>query len=142
MNDTRHIQAYKQSEVGTASKMRLVIMMYDGVIRFLNECKIKIKEGDIAGRGLYISKAQKIINELQESVNRQKGGEVAENLERLYSFIMSNLTNANIQGDTSLIDQSIRVLKNLRDAWQKVMSSDENYKGKTAPKMQKFAMHL
>ena len=142
MNDTRHIQAYKQSEVGTASKMRLVIMMYDGVIRFLNECKEKIKEGDIAGRGLYISKAQKVINELQESVNRQKGGEVAENLERLYGFITSNLTNANINGDTSLIDQSIKVLKKLRDAWQQVMSTDENLQGKTAPKMQKFAMHL
>lgn len=142
MINRNHIAAYKNSEVGSAGKMRLVILMYDGIIRFLGECMNKMEKGDVAGRGLYISKAQKILNELQGSLNKQVGGEVAENLERLYSFIMNNLTNANINGDTALIEQSIKVLRNLRDAWQQLMSGEQKEEAQSTPDNQRLAIQL
>lgn len=115
--------AYKTAEVGTASKLKLVVMMYDGAIRFLIECKKRIDAGDIAGRGLYISKAQRIIGELQESLNVQQGGQIAVQLEQLYGFVIHNLTKANIKGDKIAIDQALHILENLRDAWREVMQN-------------------
>jgi flagellar protein FliS len=125
----REVHAYKNNEVSTASKLRLIIMMYDGVIHYLEACKKKAKEGDIAGRGLYISKAQRVIGELQESLNRQQGGDVARNLEKLYSYINASLTKANIDGDVTVIDQCIQILGNLRTAWAEVMANSPRGKG-------------
>jgi len=138
----RHVNAYKNAEVSTASKLRLVIMMYDGLIGFLNECKVKIKKDDIAGRGLYISKAQRIVGELQESLNTQRGGEVAVNLEKLYDFIMASLTQANISGDINLIDQSIRILSNLRQAWSEVMMEAPKGRGENSGDDQRVTVQL
>jgi len=118
----KQVQSYKSNEISTAGKLKLVIMMYDGVIRYLKECKNKIKNGDIAGRGLYISKAQRIIDELQESLNTHDGGDVAKNLGNLYKYIATNLTQANINGKTTpIIDESINILESLRESWHEVM---------------------
>ncbi len=133
----RRLQAYKDNEVTTGSGLKLVMLMYDGAIRFLKECDKKIESGDIAGRGMYISKVQKIISELQESLNNQKGGEVAKNLERVYSLILSKLTQANINGDRELIVQSILILENLRQAWSRIKAENPNNgtMGKTSAKV-------
>lgn len=141
----RQVMAYRTAEVNTASRLKLVIMMYDGAIRFLNECKKRIDAGDIAGRGLYISKAQRIIGELQETLDMQQGGEIAVQLERLYTFVIQNLTKANIKGDKAAIDHSLQVLENLRTAWQEVML---NAQAKAAAEQQqasampRVAIHL
>lgn len=117
----KQVQSYKSNEISTAGKLKLVIMMYDGVIRYLKESKNKIKKGDVAGRGLYISKAQRIIDELQASLNRSNGGDVAKNLGSLYKYIAANLTKANINGNAvPIIDESINILENLRQSWHEV----------------------
>jgi len=132
----KHVQSYKSNEVSTAGKLKLVIMMYDGVIRYLKECKNKIEKGDIAGKGLYISKAQRIINELHESLNSNNGGEVAKNLGSLYKYIDANLTQANINGNAaSIIDESINILENLRQSWHEVaLNSPKGAEQSPAPK--------
>ena len=116
----RHLQTYKNNEVNTASKVKLVIMMYDGAIRFLNECIKKVEENDIAGRGIYLMKVQKIIGELHESINKTRGGEVASSLENAYNLITTKLTHANIDGDIEQIEQTITILEGLREAWNKI----------------------
>ena len=116
MND-RGLNAYRSNEVTTAGKLKLVAMMYEGAIRFMKECMTKIEEGDIAGRGVFISKTQSIVGELQESLNKRTGGEVAENLERVYGLVMSKLTQANITGDKEVLEQAIHIMEDLRSAW-------------------------
>jgi len=108
----REVRAYRHNEISTASRLRLIVMMYDGVIRFLEEYKKRLEDGDIAGRGIYLTKAQRIIGELQESLNKKHGGEVSQNLENLYNFINSSLTQANIDGNAVNIDHSITILQN------------------------------
>lgn len=125
----RQVHAYKNNEVSTASRLRLVIIMYDGVIHYLEECKKKHREGDIAGRGLYISKAQRVVAGLQESLNTREGGEVAQNLESLYNFILATLIKTNIESDIAGIDNAIEVLTNLRYAWVDVMAAAPKGKG-------------
>lgn len=139
----RQLMAYKTAEVGTASKVKLVIMMYDGAIRFLNECKKRMDAGDIAGRGLYISKAQRIVTELQDSLNIQQGGQIAVQLEELYTFLIHNLSKANIKGEKIYIDQSIMVLENLRDAWKQVMADTQSKQGENTTRApQKVVIQL
>lgn len=137
----RQVHVYKDNEVSTASKLRLVIIMYDGVIHYLEECKKKHKEGDIAGRGLYISKAQRVVAGLQESLNTREGGEVAQNLESLYSFILDTLIKTNIKSDISGIDRAIEVLTNLRYAWVDVMAAAPKGNGDDGNGSKRLTIH-
>jgi len=137
----REVHAYKHNEISTASRLRLIVMMYDGVIRYLEEYKKKLKEGDIAGRGMYLTKAQRVIGELQESLNKKQGGEVSQNLENLYNFINASLTQANIDGNASNIDHSITILQNLRDAWSQVMASEPKGNGDNINGSKRITLH-
>ncbi|GMT42000.1 MAG: hypothetical protein IEMM0002_0411 [bacterium] len=120
----KNVQEYKKNEINTAGRLKLVVMMYDGLISQLYECKNKTQQGDVAGRGMSISKAQRILNELQESLNRVEGGEVAKNLENLYKYITATLTRVNIEGDAaSSVDHSINILETLRNAWREVIAN-------------------
>ena len=116
-------------------------MMYDGVIRFLEEYKKRLKAGDIAGRGIYLIKAQRVIGELQESLNKKEGGEVSQNLENLYNFINASLTQANIDGSADNIDHSIAILENLRDAWSQVMAATPKGNGENLNGPQRVTLH-
>lgn len=137
----KQVRAYSHNEISTASKLRLIVMMYDGVIRYLEEYKKRLEADDIAGRGLYISKAQRVIGELQESLNKKEGGEVSQNLENLYSFINSSLTRANINGTAENIDHSITILQNLRDAWSQVMAAAPKGNGENLNGPRRVTLH-
>ncbi len=137
----REVRAYRHNEINTASRLRLIVMMYDGVIRYLEEYKKRLEIGDIAGRGVYAIKAQRVIGELQESLNKKQGGEVSQNLENLYNFINSSLTQANIDGNADNIDHSIKILENLRDAWSKVMADTPKGNGDNLNGSQRVTLH-
>jgi len=137
----REVRAYRHNEISTASRLRLIVMMYDGVIRFLEEYKKRLEDGDIAGRGIYLTKAQRIIGELQESLNKRQGGEVSQNLENLYNFINSSLTQANIDGNAVNIDHSIAILQNLRDAWSQVMAATPKGNGDNLNGPKRVTLH-
>ena len=137
----RQVHAYKDNEISTASRLRLIVMMYDGVIRYMEEYKKKLEEGDIAGRGIYLAKAQNVISELQQSLNKKQGGEVSQNLENLYNFINASLTQANIDGNASNVDHSITILQNLRDAWSQVMSVTPKGNGNNLNGSKRVTLH-
>jgi flagellar protein FliS len=122
---TNYTLAYKINDVGTANRVKLVVMLYEGAIRFLKEAKKRIETNDIAGRSMYLSKALRIIGELHGSLNLKDGGEIAEQLDKLYSFISSQITLANVSGKAVHIDDSLNVLETLRDGWSQVMKNPE-----------------
>jgi flagellar protein FliS len=97
-------------------------MMYDGAIRFIKEAIIKADTKDVAGRGLYISKAQKIINELENSLDKNRGGQVAVNLEKAYQEMSRMLIEANISGEASGLRVTLKMVNTLKDAWEKVIN--------------------
>ena len=74
--------------------------------------------GDIAGKGLYIGKASSVVGELLSSLNMEAGGEIAENLSRLYDFVMDRLISANMKNDQKALDEAEKVLDLLRSAWK------------------------
>ena len=119
---TQHsINQYRKTEVTTADQGKLIIMMYDGAIKFIEIAKNKLKENDLAGKGIYISKAQGIISELMASLNMEGGGEIALSLEKLYAFMNRQLRIANVNKDLKPLDIVSKILKELRDAWGRIV---------------------
>ncbi|MBI3815295.1 MAG: flagellar export chaperone FliS [Nitrospinae bacterium] len=114
---------YQDTQVLTAKRAKLVLMMYDGAIRFAREAVKRIHSKDIAGRGTYIRKTQDIILELMNSLDRENGGEIAANLSKLYLFMNRNLIMANIQGEDKFIEDIVKILTELRDAWDTVINN-------------------
>ena len=121
-------QTYQQVGVTTASKEKILIMLYDGAIKFCETAKRKIKENDMAAKGEALVSAQAIIHELIHSLNYKIAPELCQNLENLYMFMSDQLSDANVKIDIKPIDNTISLLKTLRDAWSKAV----NNKGKTA----------
>ncbi|HEB72536.1 MAG TPA: flagellar export chaperone FliS [Nitrospirae bacterium] len=115
-------KAYQVNQVSTVNGSKLILMMYDGAIRFINEAILKVGAQDVAGRGLYISKAQKIINELENSLDKKRGGQVAVNLEKAYQEMSRRLTKANISGEVSDLRVTLKMVNNLKGAWEKVIN--------------------
>ena len=85
--ETNPYKRYQQAQVETANPLDLIIMMYDGTLKFLNQAKMAIEEKKIEPAHNAIQRAHRIIDELNFSLNMEAGGEVAENLRRFYQYI-------------------------------------------------------
>jgi flagellar protein FliS len=114
------VEIYKEHAVNTQSKGRLIVMLYEGAIKFMNLAVKQIETGDYAEKGKYISKAQDIINELNAVLDVDAGGEVASNLRRLYCFMIRRLTEANINKDPNLIREVIDLMEELNHGWKAI----------------------
>ncbi|WP_084448316.1 flagellar export chaperone FliS [Desulfovibrio inopinatus] len=112
--------AYLQTQVSSTSQGDLLILLYEAAIKFLKQAKEKIAERDYAAKGIRISKALDVINELQGSLNTQKGGDLAENLSRLYFYCSTKLLQANLKLDVNIIDEVITILSELHDAFVQI----------------------
>lgn len=117
-------ETYRNTEVVTSSRVKIIIMLYEGAINFLEAGKEKLLANDIPGKSYYLNKATAIISELACSLDRKAGKEIAENLERLYNYMISQISEANIKNDTKPIDTVISLLKELKTGWDEV-----SYKG-------------
>ena len=110
-------QAYTESSVLTAPPERLIVMLYDGAIRFLNQAAAAMRAGD-ASRSLdRIRRAEAIIDELNLSLDMSQG-EVAERLRSIYVFCRRQLLDANMHGSAEHVDSVVKLLSELREGWQ------------------------
>jgi len=125
MHGNGYANTYNSNQVSTASKTKLILLMYDGAIRFIKEAISKTRSKDIAGYGLKISKAQRIVVELENSLDKRQGGQVAMNLQKTYSQVSNLLTAANISGDEAPLSAATDILTSLREAWEQVINSPE-----------------
>ena len=114
------VDIYKETSVGTQSKGRLIVMLYDGAAKFLNLAIKELEAGNYAEKGKYIAKAQDIINELNAILDMDSGGEIASNLRQLYCFMIRRLSEANIKKDPRLIQDVIDLMEELNQGWKAV----------------------
>jgi len=114
------IAAYKENAVATGSNGRLVVLLYDGAIKFLRQAIKALDAGDAAEKGVYIGKATEIIIELDSVLDMEGGGEIAQNLRNLYNFMVMHLTRANRQKDAQMVREVIALLEDLSQAWKAV----------------------
>ena len=110
--------AYKQTAVTTASKEQVLIMLYEGAIKHLKKASEACHKKDIAAKGVAVGKAHDIINELSNSLDFNIGGDIAKNLERLYGFMIQEITQGNMNNDPQKFDQARKLLENLLEGWK------------------------
>lgn len=110
-------QAYLQTQVQSRTPMELVVMLYDGAIKFLGQARDTMAAGDMVGKRQALSRGLAIVQELQNMLNMEAGGEVAERLDGLYTYIQGRCYDANAQRDAAGLDEAVRLLTPLRDAW-------------------------
>lgn len=116
---------YLETAVETASPARLIVMLYDGAIRFVNLAIDAIENRQYEQQNYYFQRAQKILAELISSLDFTKGGGIAENLFRLYTYMYNQLVEANLQDSTERAQHVVSLLTELREAWETVASQGE-----------------
>ena len=126
MVPSRYHDQYRKNQISTSSQGRLILMMYEGAIKFTSLTVESMAQGDVANQGKYIQKAHDIVNELSLALDFKKGGDVAPRLESLYQFALSQLTLANIKSDKNPLQAVLNILTPLLEAWTQLYDASTN----------------
>lgn len=118
-----YLKQYKQTQMDTAPKEEILLMLYDGAVRFLNLAKEGFAEKNIEKQHNNIVKVQNIITEFETSLDREAGGEFAQNLLNLYEFMSNQLFIANVKKDEQALDIVIKHMTALRDTWREAIKN-------------------
>ena len=119
---SRAAQAYRRVETESRSPLEIVVMLYDGALRFLVEAREAHLRGDLRGRASAVSRTLAILSELQNTLDLEQGGQVAEQLDNLYIYLTSRLLDVTLKQDVGAIDEVHKLLTPIRDAWDQIAS--------------------
>ncbi|MEI1279303.1 flagellar export chaperone FliS [Leptospira venezuelensis] len=122
---TASVEQYKSNEISTVSQGRLIVMLYEGAIRFLNVAieNNTPRKYDVVNNN--ILKAQEIVTELMLALNMENGGEVANNLLGIYVYIKKRLLEANMKKDSEILSEIIKYLEDLKLAWEEIEKKEK-----------------
>jgi flagellar protein FliS len=120
------IAAYKQNSVETTSPGQIVVLLYEGAVKFLHQAIEATEAGDIQRKGDLINRACDIIMELNTSLDMEAGGEISQNLRGLYHFMIRHLTKAHLKNDTQMMREIIDLLSNLLEGWRGVVEGQQS----------------
>jgi flagellar secretion chaperone FliS len=120
----RAAQAYLQTHVQSRSPLELVVMLYDGMIRFIGDGCGAIDAGNLPGKREAVSRALAVLSELQSTLNMEEGGEVAQSLDALYTYVNGCLLEASMKNDRAPLDEAGRLIRTLRDAWAEIAARE------------------
>jgi flagellar protein FliS len=112
------IATYQDNTVTTQSKGRLIVMLYDGAIKFMRLAIKELEANNFEVKGNYINRAQDIINELNAVLDMDAGGEIVANLRKLYCFVSNRLSQANVKRDPQMIRDCIKIMEELNQGWK------------------------
>jgi flagellar protein FliS len=117
MNPYASPQAYRTNSVMTASPGQLVVMLYDGMARFLKQAEVAGEEGAWGHASDRLTKADAILDELLVTLDLDQGGELAERLQAIYVFCKRLLIESRVERTADPIRHAARLLAELREAW-------------------------
>jgi flagellar protein FliS len=115
------IGAYQQTAIGTQSKGRLIVMLYDGAVKFMKLAVKEMEAGNHAAKGQHIGRALDIITELNAVLDMEAGGDIAENLRRIYLFMDRQLRQANVKRDPQMVREVITLMEELNQSWKAII---------------------
>jgi flagellar secretion chaperone FliS len=117
------VQEYQKGAVNGASPVQLVIMLYDGALRFMEAGKHAMAAKDLEKQNASLQRAQKIVMELMSCLDMEQGGEIAKNLLALYTYALEQLVNANVKDEPAGIERAMQVFSELRESWVQIEKS-------------------
>ena len=124
-NSRNGVNAYAkvgvETGVAAASPHQLIVMLFDGAAVAIRSAIMHMKSGDVAAKGIALSKAINIIeNGLRASLDKKAGGGIAVNLDALYEYMGDRLLQANLKNDIGLLEEVQNLLSELRGAWNAI----------------------
>lgn len=132
MNAVTHRAMNQYKQIGTqinadsADPHQLIVMLFDGALERIAIAKGAIFRQDIAEKGQKIGRAIAIIDGLRASLDKDNGGEIAENLDDLYDYMQRRLLDANINSDVEILDEVTGLIKDIREAWVAIPLQDRH----------------
>lgn len=108
--------AYQQGQVGSASPLRVVVLLYEGAVRFARQALESFDDPAIRGQAL--GRTHRIVLELLTALDYDKGGEIATNLDNLYHYVLEELTRSNLEHDRAALQSVLGVLDTLLAGWR------------------------
>lgn len=125
---------YRQTQVQTAAPEQLVLMLYDGAVKFAAQAKEHIVAKNMEAANNALIRVQDIFSELQASINGD-AGEIAQQLSLLYDYLYRRALDANLAKDVAIIDEIVTMVRDLRSTWveaimlarRQVGAADGNY---------------
>lgn len=126
---------YQKTSVTTASREKILLMLYEGAIRFVMQAKVALNEKKVAEKGKLVSKATAILSELMATLDFKAGGQLAQDLENLYIFMIDKLIEGNINNNPECFDAVEKILRTLYSAWKDVIENPRP-DGVPSPKLQ------
>jgi flagellar protein FliS len=109
---------YLRTQVESSTPVELVVLLYDAALRFTAAARDAMARRDIPARRTALSKAMRIVAELQQSLDVDRGGTVAKDLDALYTWVMARLVKATTDQQVQPIEEARRVLSTLATAWR------------------------
>jgi len=114
---------YRTNSVNT-SPLQLVVMCYDGMLRFMKKVHDAIEANDIPNRVTYLNKTLAIVDELQGSLDFVRGGDVARNLDRIYNYLSNELMKVGMHNDLKTLNHLDTLVRDLRSAWSDIANNN------------------
>ena len=114
---------YQKTQVTTASREKVLLMLYEGAIRFVKHAIVAMNQKKVAEKGKYISKATAILSELMATLDFKAGGQLAIDLENLYVFMIDKLIEGNIKNDVACLESVEKLLFTLYEAWKDIVEN-------------------
>jgi flagellar protein FliS len=115
---------YRDTQIQTASPGKLILLLYEGALKFSRLAILNIEDKKIEKAHNYIIKTQNIITELDVTLDMKNGGEIAKNLRMLYDFINRHLVKANVEKNAKYIEEVIKLLNELYTAWKTIINKE------------------
>jgi flagellar protein FliS len=116
-------ESYRKTQIDTASPETLILMLYDGALRFMGQAEEAFTQKNLESISNQLLKVQAIFAELMSALNKEQGGEIAVNLERLYLFFLEKLSEANVKKDPEPMRQIKPMVEDLRNTWVEAMKN-------------------
>lgn len=124
MTSSGQIGAYQTVQATTADPGQLLLLLFDGAVRFLTRARRQLQAGDLAPFAQSVARTQAILAELRTSLDHEKGGEMAETLEQLYAFMQLHLTQGLVTRNIAHLDQVLRPLQTVREGFHAAVAGE------------------
>ena len=113
----KYIKQYQANNINTATPEKLMILLFDGALQFLQKAKTAIAEGDLQEKAQNIESARKIIRELMRTIDLENGNDISKHLYLFYNRQINNLTKVSIHRDLELLKKITQDLTDIRNAF-------------------------